>query len=159
MNISFLHSPFLAEVHISYRFRYDTPYGGIFFHNATLENFFQHTFHTGSYLHTIWWNILPRSQNQLHIAHVEIFHPELASKAKPDAISGIRARHHDPVKDILLGVDWVPPSLPPHRGLARLLICEDNEAVIHCLIKGRNPKFRQVARTHRIDLDFCHAFY
>ena len=33
-------------------------------------------------------------------------------------------------------------------------VLEDNEAVIKMTVKGRSPKLRHVARTHRIDLDW-----
>ena len=51
-------------------------------------------------------------------------------------------------------IDWVPPSLPPHSKLAKLKICEDNDAVLKLLIKQRNPRLRHVVRTHRVNADF-----
>ena len=54
----------------------------------------------------------------------------------------------------LLNVDWVPPSLPPPSGRGRLLICEDNNAVIAMCINGRSPNMRHVPRTHRVNLDW-----
>ena len=53
-------------------------------------------------------------------------------------------------------MDWVPPSMPRLLGLARLIIGEDNDAVLKILIKGRNPTFRHVPRTQRVDTDFVH---
>ena len=50
-------------------------------------------------------------------------------------------------------IDFVPPALPK-PGKAKLLIMEDNEAVIKITIKGRSPNLRYVGRTHRVDLDF-----
>ena len=50
-------------------------------------------------------------------------------------------------------IDFVPPTLPK-PGKAKLLIMEDNEAVIKIAIKGRSPDLRYVGRTHRVDLDF-----
>ena len=35
-----------------------------------------------------------------------------------------------------------------------LYICEDNEAVIKMIIKGRSPTMGQVSRTHRVALDW-----
>ena len=35
-----------------------------------------------------------------------------------------------------------------------LCICEDNEAVIKMLMKGRSPTMRHVSRTHRVALDW-----
>ena len=54
----------------------------------------------------------------------------------------------------LLNVDYVPPTVPQPRGLARLLICEDNEAVIKSLMKVRFKTMGFLHKTHRIDLDF-----
>ena len=55
---------------------------------------------------------------------------------------------------ILQNVDYVTPSLPPLRNLARLLVMEDNEEVIKMTCKGRSPNKRHVARTQRVDLDW-----
>ena len=54
----------------------------------------------------------------------------------------------------LLECDYVPPSLPPLKGIGKLIICEDNDAVIKMCIKGRSPNMRHVPRTHRVDLDW-----
>ena len=43
--------------------------------------------------------------------------------------------------------DWMPPSMPELLGLARLIIGEDNDAVLKIMIKGRNPTFRHIPRT------------
>ena len=51
-------------------------------------------------------------------------------------------------------IDWVPPSLPPLSGRARLVTFEDNEAVIKMVNKARAPTMRHVPRTHLIDIDF-----
>ena len=40
----------------------------------------------------------------------------------------------------------------------KLIVAEDNEAVIKVLAKGRSPKLRHVARTHRVNLDWCYDF-
>ena len=68
-----------------------------------------------------------------------------------------------PVKfpnDLLLytleNIDWVPPSMPRLLGLARLIIGEDNDALLKILVEGRNPTFRHVPRTQRVDTDFVH---
>ena len=58
------------------------------------------------------------------------------------------------INDILSHVDYVPCTLPKSSGQSRLLVMEDNEAVIKMTIKGRSPTMRHVARTHRIDLDW-----
>ena len=62
--------------------------------------------------------------------------------------------------DVLLftaeDADWVPPSMSQLRGLARLIIGEDNDAVLKILIKGRSQTFRHVPRAQRVDVDFIH---
>ena len=60
----------------------------------------------------------------------------------------------DPVLNALLNVDYVPPSLPPNRRQGKLVILEDNDAVIKMTIKTRSPSMRHVARVHRVDLDW-----
>ena len=41
----------------------------------------------------------------------------------------------------------------------KLFVAEDNEAVIKILSKGRCPKLRHVARTRRINLDWCYEIF
>ena len=53
-------------------------------------------------------------------------------------------------------VDHVLPSFPKTSGLGKLIIFEDNNAVIKICIKGRSPNLRHVNRTHRVDLDWLH---
>ena len=38
--------------------------------------------------------------------------------------------------------------------MSKLLIFEDNEAVVHQTIKGRSPKLQHCGRTHRVNLDW-----
>ncbi len=60
--------------------------------------------------------------------------------------------HSDP-----LNIDYVPPSIPDDSYLwkhrAKLVICEDNDAVITMCTKGRSTTMRHVLRVHRVDLD------
>ena len=49
-------------------------------------------------------------------------------------------------------VDWVPPTLPPITGLTKIVVCEDNGAVLKMLQRSRAPKLLHVARTHRVNL-------
>ena len=56
--------------------------------------------------------------------------------------------------EVLTSVDYVPHSISPILGNAKLVIMEDNDAVIKMIIKGRTNKLRHVPRTHRIDLDW-----
>ena len=51
-------------------------------------------------------------------------------------------------------VDYVPPSAPAPYGHAKMVLLEDNDAVIKMVIKGRAPALRLVARTHRVNLDW-----
>ena len=51
-------------------------------------------------------------------------------------------------------VDYVPASLPHHHAITRLVMVEDNDAVIKCLKKGRAPAMAHVPRTHRVNLDW-----
>ena len=53
-----------------------------------------------------------------------------------------------------LDVDFVPRTMPEATNLGRLVILEDNDAVIKMLIRGRTDRLRHVPRTHRIDLDW-----
>jgi len=51
-------------------------------------------------------------------------------------------------------LDYVPCTLPLSSGLGKVIIFEDNDAVIKQCIKGLSPAMRHVARTHRVDLDW-----
>jgi DNA (cytosine-5)-methyltransferase 1 len=53
----------------------------------------------------------------------------------------------------LLNVDYVPCNIPELSDRAKLLIMEDNDAVIKMCMKVRAPTMRHVQRTHRIDVD------
>jgi hypothetical protein len=57
-------------------------------------------------------------------------------------------------KTMLESIDDVQTNVPKPPGNTRLIILEDNEAVIKMTTKGRSPNMRHVARTHRIDLDW-----
>ena len=62
----------------------------------------------------------------------------------------------DKTTKMLENIDYVPPSLPSPTRLAKLKICEDNDAVLKLLLKRRHPRMKHVGRTHRVDLDFLH---
>ena len=51
-------------------------------------------------------------------------------------------------------IDYVPANIPELSYRAKLLILEDNDAVIKMMVKGRSPALQHVPRTHRIDLDW-----
>ena len=67
-------------------------------------------------------------------------------------VAGLAPRgHHDEVHPL----DYVPPNFAlgiPH--VSKLLIFEDNEAVVHQTIKGRSPVLMHCGRTHRVNLDW-----
>lgn len=52
----------------------------------------------------------------------------------------------------IFDVDFVPPSMELSSGRARLILLEDNDAVIKMTVKRRSPNMRHVARTHRTNL-------
>ena len=54
----------------------------------------------------------------------------------------------------LESVDYMPASLPLNSPNTRLTMCEDNDAVIKMLMKGRAPILKHCGRTQRVDLDF-----
>ena len=53
-----------------------------------------------------------------------------------------------------LGIDQVGNAEPPLAQRARLLVLEDNDAVIATVIKGRSPVLKHCNRTQRIALDW-----
>ena len=81
-----------------------------------------------------------------------------ASGNREPSASGNRVTDNLPfvttVESILTGVDYVPPNVPKPRGKAKLVICEDNDAVIKMCIKARSLNMRHVPRVHRVDLDW-----
>ena len=65
-----------------------------------------------------------------------------------------RKLKHNGIYDLLNTVDYIPTTLPQPLGNAKLVLLEDNDAVIKMIIKGRTHKLRYVPRMHRIDLDW-----
>ena len=59
-----------------------------------------------------------------------------------------------PVFNLIGQIDYVPCTLPKSKGKGRLVLFEDNDAVIQMCNKGRSPTLRHVPRTHRVDLDW-----
>ena len=54
----------------------------------------------------------------------------------------------------LTNIDHVPSNGTLSGPNAVLRVCEDNEAVIKIIIKGRSPTLRHVLRTHKVSLDW-----
>ena len=53
----------------------------------------------------------------------------------------------------LMNVDYMPTNIPELSKRCKLIIMEDNDAVIKMCMKVRAPTMRHVARTHRINVD------
>ena len=51
-------------------------------------------------------------------------------------------------------IEYVPCTIPESTGMRKIVIFEDNDAVIKQIIKGRSPNMRHIPRTHRVDLDW-----
>ena len=86
---------------------------------------------------------------------VTVFHPEMVGRAKQQIKPVSRPpKNIQLIHQILLGVDYVPPNVPPSYGIAHLYIMEDNEAVIQIMKRGRSSNMRHVSRTHRMSLDW-----
>ena len=56
--------------------------------------------------------------------------------------------------DVTKDIDAVPSNVQSTRPEALLYVCEDTEAVIKMIIKGRSPTMRHVSRTYRVALDW-----
>ena len=79
---------------------------------------------------------------------LHVFHPPKSNSARTDPPSTrVQAKS-------LFDVDWVPTNMNVPKGRAKLLILEDNDAVIKMCNKQRSPMMRHVTRTHRVDLDW-----
>ena len=64
-----------------------------------------------------------------------------------------RKKSHEMIDDIN-NVDFISSNVHSSRKEALLYFCEDNEAVIKMILKGRSPTMRHVSRTHRVALDW-----
>ena len=83
---------------------------------------------------------------------VQVFSSPNGEKQSPP-----KAEESKKAKDLLSylsDVDHVPCNIPMSSGKAKLVVLEDNDAVIKMTIKGRSPNMRHVSRTHRVDLDW-----
>ena len=80
---------------------------------------------------------------------IDIFSPPLESKEK---VQKIKTQPSNP-----LDIDFVPPSISANSYLwnhrAKIVILEDNDAVINSCVKQRSPTMRHVPRVHRVGLD------
>jgi hypothetical protein len=83
---------------------------------------------------------------------LDVFAPGKPSKDQKQVRQKPASR--DNIYHILEQVDYMPCNIPRSKGRGKLIVFEDNEAVIKMTIKGRSPNMRHVPRTHRIDLDW-----
>ena len=83
---------------------------------------------------------------------LDLYSPKQSAKSQGNSLV-VPPTHLSP-QSILSQVDAVPPSYPSSTGRGRLIIFEDNDAVIKMTVKGRAPTLRHVPRTHKVDLDW-----
>ena len=77
------------------------------------------------------------------------------SEVEPEVEPKPRPKHRVmSAQEIFNNIDYVPKNVSDLHIVAKLLILEDNEAVLKMIIKGRSTTMRHVARTHRVDLDW-----
>ena len=70
----------------------------------------------------------------------------------PGCVAGLATRDHQ-YKDIH-PLDYVPPNFMNIPHVSKLLVFEDNEAVVHQTIKERSPALQHCGRTYRINIDW-----
>ena len=80
--------------------------------------------------------------------------PHTGMLPTPPTVSNHLSDYLKSETELLSQVDFVPPNVPPPRGKAVLIICEDNEAVINMSRKARSPNMRHCPRVQRVDLDW-----
>ena len=76
----------------------------------------------------------------------------LAESGILGSVAGLAPR--DPHYPDIHPLDYVPPNFTTIPHVSKLLIFEDNEAVVHQCIKGRSPALQHCGRTHRVNLDW-----
>lgn len=90
---------------------------------------------------------------------MEVFQPRTSPSS---GHANVNSLLHDAVQNIhnsalyreFRDIDYVPCSIPKSSGRGKLVIFEDNDAVIKAFIKGRSFAMKHVSRTHRVDLDW-----
>ena len=79
--------------------------------------------------------------------------PEKTSKPQNDR--EITNKAYAEMTEAIIKMDEVPSNISNEiEETAKIIIYEDNEAVIKTTTKGRSPNMRHLTRTHRIDLDW-----
>ena len=89
----------------------------------------------------ILWDIV------ITVFHV---HPQIERSCN----HGIPGITNPSIHEQLLNVDYIPCNLSTQNDLSKLIVFEDNQAVITMTKKGRSPNMRHVPRTHRVNLDW-----
>jgi hypothetical protein len=79
---------------------------------------------------------------------IDVLEPQIKSKIEPPTVL-----NYDLETKILAEIDHVPPNIERSSERGKLVLLEDNDAVIKMCIKGRAPNMRHVQRTHRINVD------
>ena len=80
---------------------------------------------------------------------MDVFHP-IPGNAKFDVSTPKPVTDND----WLSMIDYVPPSFHRKIDRAKIIILEDNDAVIQMCNKQRIPAMKHVSRTHRVNLDW-----
>ena len=90
-----------------------------------------------------FWDIV------INVMHPEFAKPITIDQRKPNILDKLNESYR-----IFKSIDNTPTIKEEIRRNAKLVILEDNEAVIKMCNKGRSPNMRHVQRTHRVNLDF-----
>ncbi len=81
------------------------------------------------------------------------------NEAKSEEVKDPKLKQTKTAIDEMLDIDFVPPSIPADNYLwkhrAKLVICEDNDAVITMCSTGRSTTMRHLLRVHRVILIHC----
>ena len=88
----------------------------------------------------LWDEILTIMMPRTYYSPTQSHHPTVRPVTTPE--------------QILAQVDYVQDSLPAPTRRGKMVIFEDNVAVLRMIQKGRSPTMRHVPRTHRVDLDW-----
>ena len=86
--------------------------------------------------------------NQNRTEHGDLSKNNREVRSTPHTIQ--KRKQSQGVINNLDNVDFIPSNVNSSRKEA---LCEDNEAVIKTIFKGRSPTMRHVSRTHRVALD------
>ena len=80
---------------------------------------------------------------------IDVMSPKGPPPAKSNPARGIFK-----MEGMLHEIDSNPTTLGKPSGRAKVVVLEDNDAVIKMTVKGRSPAMRHITRTHRVDTDW-----